>query len=418
VSAALTVALAASPAHAHSNGFAVDGCTGCHSGGAKPSISVQFSPESPAPGDTVTLDVAIKAVNGNTGGLYVLTDGRGTLVNVSGQGTHLVSEKQLVHSAPKQATNGAVHFTLKWVAPETPGGVIFKLWGLSANGDNKPKGDGGASAVLSFVYGCKGTTYYADHDADGYGYTDDQVNDCVPPPYYSTKSGDCDDNNGKTHPDATELCDGLDNDCDGEIDENLEIAPQYEDGDGDGHGGVNGASVMAKCPPPGYAPIKDDCDDENPEVHPGATETCNYIDDDCDQRIDENVREVCGIGMCARLADTCMEPVLCTPGEPTPETCDGLDNDCDGDVDEGSDICGAGAVCKAGECVSGSAGGGGSGGAGASTGEEPGAGATCAFDPRRSSPWGMLLLLSPLAAAGWRWRSGRHRQGRRSGTGS
>ncbi len=66
--AALTVALAAPAARAHSNGFAVEGCTGCHNGGAKPSISVKFSPESPAPGDTVTLDVAIQAVNGNTGG--------------------------------------------------------------------------------------------------------------------------------------------------------------------------------------------------------------------------------------------------------------------------------------------------------------------------------------------------------------
>ena len=129
--AALTVALAASPAHALSKGYAVEGCSGCHSGGAKPSITVQFSPQSPAPGDTVTLDVAIKAVNGNTGGLYVLTDGRGTLVNVSGQSTKLIGPEQLVHSAPKQATNGAVHFTLKWVAPTTPGGVIFNLWGLS-----------------------------------------------------------------------------------------------------------------------------------------------------------------------------------------------------------------------------------------------------------------------------------------------
>jgi hypothetical protein len=397
-SAALTITLAAAHAHAHANGFAVEGCTGCHNGGATPSIAVQFAPASPAPGDTVTLDVAIKAVNAGTGGLYVLTDGRGTLVNVSGQGTHLVSDEQLVHSAPKQATSGAVHFTLKWIAPETPGGVIFNFWGVSANGDSKPKGDGGASAVLSFVYGCQGTTYYADHDGDGYGYTNDQVTDCVPPPYYSTKSSDCDDNNSLIHPDADELCDGRDNDCDGETDEDLEIARQYEDVDGDGHGGVNGASVMAKCPPPGYAPLKGDCDDINPEVYPGATETCNYIDDDCDQRVDENVREVCGIGMCARLADTCTEPVSCTPGKPTPETCNGLDDDCNGDVDEGSDICGGGAVCKEGECVPGSA------GAGAGASEEPGAGNTCAFDPQRASPWGMLILLSPLAAACWRWR--------------
>ena len=408
-SAALTIALAASPAHAHSNGFAVQGCTGCHTGGAKPTMSVKFSPASPAPGDTVTLDVAITAVNGNSGGLFIQTDGRGTLVNVSGQGTHLVNGKELVHSAPKQASSGAVHFTLKWVAPQTPGGVIFNLWGVSTNGDGKPKGDGGTSAVLSFVYGCQGTTYYADHDEDGYGYTADQVTDCVPPMYYSTKSGDCDDNSGKNHPGAVELCDGVDNNCDGTIDENLEIAPQYPDADGDGHGSLYGASVMAKCPPPGYAPTRDDCDDEDPAIYPGATETCNYVDDDCDERIDENVRERCGAGMCTRLADTCTEPVICTAGQPNPETCNGLDDDCDGDVDEGFDLCAPGTVCKEAECVPGvgvgaGAGAGGSGGAGGGASEAPGAGASCAFDPQRASPWGMLLLLSPLAAAGVRWR--------------
>ena len=402
--AALTVALAASSAHAHSNGFAVEGCTGCHNGGATPSIAVNFAPASPAPGDTVTLDVAITAVNGSTGGLYVLTDGRGTLVNVGGEGTHLVSNTQLVHSAPKQASNGAVHFTLKWVAPETPGGVIFNLWGVSSNGDKTPKGDGGASTVLSFVYGCQGTTYYADHDEDGYGYTASAITDCVPPPFYSTKSGDCDDNRPTVHPDAVELCDGLDNNCDGTIDENLEIAPQYIDADGDGHGSVNGESVMSKCPPPGYAPTHDDCDDTNPAVYTGAPETCDYIDNNCDGRVDENVREVCGVGMCARRADTCTPPVMCAPGDPTPEECNGLDDDCNGEVDDGATICGAGAVCTYGECLAGSAGAGGGGGVGGGATAEKSAGTTCAIDPQGASPWGMLILLSPLVAACWRLR--------------
>jgi hypothetical protein len=302
---------------------------------------------------------------------------------------------------------------LKWVAPSTPGGVIFNVWGISSNGDGSPKGDGGSSTVLSFVYGCQGTTYYADHDEDGYGYTASAITDCVPPPFYSSKSGDCDDNRPTVYPGAVELCDGLDNNCDGQIDENLSIAPQYLDADGDGHGSVNGESVMAKCPPPGYAPTHDDCDDTNPDVHPGATEICNYIDDNCDQRVDEGVREICGVGMCARLAYTCSEPIMCQPGDPSPEACNGLDDDCNGEVDDGADICGAGLVCTYGECLPGTSGAGGGGGAGAggsggaTTG---GASSSCAIEPGGASPWGALILLSPLLAACRRWR----RRSRRS----
>lgn len=406
VAAALfTTALAAPSAHARQNGFAVPGCDGCHTGGASPSISMQWSPQDPAPGETVTLDVAVKAVNGSVGGFYMLTDGRGELVNMSGQGTKLVDSTQVVHSGPRQASNGFVHFVVKWIAPEAPGGVVLKVWGVSGNGDFKPKGDGAGGDVFSFVYGCSGVTYYADHDGDGYGNTKEPVVDCEMPKYFAAKSGDCDENDPDIHPDASEICNNHDDDCDGEVDENLEIAPQYEDKDGDGHGGLNGDVVMAKCPPDGYAPTRDDCNDENPGVYEGATETCNYVDDDCDERIDEEVREVCGVGMCARLAYTCDAPVICMPGEPKPETCNLLDDDCDGDVDEGSDVCAAGTVCKGGSCVPGTAEPGVEGGGDGKVEEgQAGAASGCAVDSRSASPWGLALLLAPLCALSRRWR--------------
>jgi hypothetical protein len=147
---------------------------------------------------------------------------------------------------------------------------------------------------------------------------------------------------------------------------------------------------MAKCPPFGYAPILGDCDDKNPDVHEGAVETCNYIDEDCDARIDEGVRDRCGVGWCERIADSCGEPVLCTPGEPNVETCNLFDDDCDGEVDEGADICEPNTICKSGKCVPG-------------VPSEEAAESSCAIDASRASSWGMLALLYPLIAASRRW---------------
>ncbi len=84
---------------------------------------------------------------------------------------------------------------------------------------------------------------------------------------------DCDDFNNETNIDATEVCDGLDNNCNGDI-------PDIEkDIDGDG---------FAPCVYDGHIP-GDDCDDINPQINPNATESCdNEIDDDCDGNIDCN----------------------------------------------------------------------------------------------------------------------------------
>lgn len=401
-SVALVIALAGAHALARKDGYAVPGCDGCHKGSQHPAVSLQFSPANPAPGSTVTLEVAVEAVNGNVGGLYVLTDGRGELVNVAGQGTKLVDGSQLVHSAPKQASGGAVHFTVSWVAPGAPGGIVFKVWGLSANGDNsKGGGDAPGYADISFAYGCTGTPYYKDYDGDGYGDDDEQVVDCTQPEHYTPKGGDCDEIDADTHPDRSELCNNKDDDCDGEVDENLEETTHYQDADGDGHGTPGGATVTAVCPPDGFAPTADDCDDANPDVHADMIEVCNYIDDDCDGRIDESVREICGVGMCAREASSCGTPVLCTPGQPSPEQCNMLDDDCNGAVDESPDLCGPGAACRDGACVPGSP------SPGGAAGEDADAGSSCALDPGSAPPWGMLALLSPLCAAALRRRRNR-----------
>jgi streptogramin lyase len=133
----------------------------------------------------------------------------------------------------------------------------------------------------------------------GFGICRGGVHDCVEQPDGSWAWSACE---GEVLP-ATECdpaADAIDNDCDGLTDEGC-----LPDGDGDG-----------------YAPPAD-CADDDPEVHPGAAETCNGADDDCDGIVDEGVTNPCGD--CGPVAE---------------EVChDGLDNDCDGLLDEGCGGC-------------------------------------------------------------------------------
>ncbi|MBM4394253.1 MAG: lamin tail domain-containing protein [Deltaproteobacteria bacterium] len=209
-------------------------------------------------------------------------------------------------------------------------------------------------------------------DGDGDGVAEDE--------------GDCDDGDPAVHPGATEVCNGADDDCDGAIDEQPAGAPSCLSlGVCAGVEPACGGAAGFSCPyPKVFEPVEQSCDgldndcdgdtDEDlppppepclgkgvcqgtvpecsgaggwvcpypPAWHP--EETCDGLDDDCDGETDEafQVGAACekGVGTCRRTgvracaADGKTAPCSAVAGEPEAERCDSLDNDCDGLTDE------------------------------------------------------------------------------------
>jgi microsomal dipeptidase-like Zn-dependent dipeptidase len=184
---------------------------------------------------------------------------------------------------------------------------------------------------------CNGTideinVYYMDTDGDGYGNSNFQITACSWPAGYVANNTDCDDARAAIHPFALEICDGIDNDCDGMMDEGFDI-------DGDG-----------------WTICRLDCNEDNSAVHPEAVEVCDGRDNNCNGSVDEGVqttyyRDIDGDGYGDPNSTTqaCYQPAgyvtnnadcnddssAINPG--AAEICDNRDNNCNGAIDEGLD---------------------------------------------------------------------------------
>ncbi len=192
-------------------------------------------------------------------------------------------------------------------------------------------------------------SWFLDGDGDGAGRDVSGPATCAQPAGYAPTNDDCDDGDPSVHPGAPELCDGRDNDCNGTADDGQPT--WYQDDDGDGYGRTT--TAQAGCTgAPGTVPLGGDCDDTDPAIHPGAAESCDGVDRDCDGLTDHDdpdspaptgfldedldgwggpIATSCAVGVVSIGGDCDDTDAAVSPG--ADEECDGIDNDCDGRFD-------------------------------------------------------------------------------------
>nr|MBP9881187.1 T9SS type A sorting domain-containing protein [Chitinophagales bacterium] len=201
-------------------------------------------------------------------------------------------------------------------------------------------------------------TYFLDNDGDLFGNELMDSISCNILIGYVENNLDCNDENPDINPLAVEICNAIDDNCNTDIDEGLTIYTFYADADGDTYGNPDAAVDTCIETIVGYVNNGLDCNDTLATIYPGATELCNYLDDDCDGLTDENLTYILSyqdndgddfgnplidslacelpIGYVVDNTDCDDTNADIYPG--AEELLNGIDDDCDQTTDEGLSI--------------------------------------------------------------------------------
>ncbi|MSP90201.1 MAG: hypothetical protein EXR79_00110 [Myxococcales bacterium] len=228
--------------------------------------------------------------------------------------------------------------------------------------------------------GC--VAYWPDNDGDGTGIGEGECLCANPGVGYAKIGGDCNDLVASVKPGADEICNNLDDNCNGDTDESGSKGCKvfYKDKDGDKFGDIDDSACL--CPSKKTADWIEqggDCDDGNGKVNPTTKESCNAKDDNCNGKTDEEGADGCkphyldvdkdGFGPNESLKCLCGPTKIhttakggdCDDNDPkikpnVTELCNGLDDDCNGKTDEDPagkscpDVAGGKGGCLVGKC--------------------------------------------------------------------
>jgi hypothetical protein len=205
-----------------SEGLSASGCNACHSGGgAAPIVEIVAGDEgSVARGATVPVQIRISAAYIQAGG-FNLRVASGTLTDRPEQATRIEtsSRREVTHSQPWYAEDvaGTVIFKVDWTAPQVLGPVVFEAHGLASEGGTSQS----RAQFVSQIIEVRCPRDYVDEDGDGFGVDGTATERCsgAPPSRTALRGGDCDDADPSVSPASSEVCNGRDENCNGETDE-------------------------------------------------------------------------------------------------------------------------------------------------------------------------------------------------------
>jgi Putative metal-binding motif len=207
----------------------IDGCNKCHKDNVNvPNVELTSSSVAITSGQQITLTFTVTTVNGNPGraGFNIRSSQRGMFAvggtAAGSAGTQVVTGyngfPEATHTAPKAGEPAT--FTTLWTPGDgVSGAVTFTAWGNAVNFNGNNGGDRANATALDITVTCPQKTFYRDADGDGYGNAGNAMMACSAPAGFVADHTDCNDGSAGVHPGAAEMCNGVDDNCSGAIDE-------------------------------------------------------------------------------------------------------------------------------------------------------------------------------------------------------